>query len=136
KFYFRFPVRLDTCTNFSDRTKFCGLSFNPGLRHAVRLENFGEFIFRIEAFSHTSEYHKYYFEVPQQFATPNRPAYHARSGFLGFVTGFFHTLPFKGWELASAFNIYEYSLNINKESPLFRQTTNYGIFFAATIDFK
>lgn len=135
-FFFRFPARLNTCTNFSKVTRFCGIAFNPGFRHAIRTKKYGDFTARLEAFSHTSEYHQYFYEVHPDYATASRPAFHARSGFLGTVTGLFHSLPFKGWELVSSFNVYEYGMNVNRESPLFRKTTNLAVFFAATIDFK
>ena len=134
KFFFRFPVRINSCTNFSDRTRFCGVAFNPGLRHAMRLESFGELTFRWEAFSHSSEFQQYFYEVSNQYATASRSAFHARAGFLGFVYGLFHTLPFDGWELSTSANIYDYSLAINNESPLFVYKTNYALFFAFTID--
>ena len=134
KTFFRFPIRVNTCTNFSNRTHFCGLAFNPGFRHSMWYKSSGEFTFRAEAFSHTSEFQKYFFEVPSEYATATRQAYHARSGFMGFVFGVSHILPFDGWELSSSANIYDYSLAINQNSPLFVHKTNYALFFAVTID--
>ena len=133
-FFFRFPVRFNTCTNFSDRTQFCGVVFNPGLRHAMRYRNTGEFTFRFEGLFQSSEYQQYFYEVRPEYATPTRPTYHARSGFLGFVYGMFHTYPFDGWGINSAINIYDYSLAVNDESPLFVHKTNYAFFLAVTID--
>ncbi len=134
RIFFRFPVRMNTCTNFSTRTQFCGLAFNPGLRHAWFLGPAGEITFRWEAFSHTSEFQQYFYEVHPRYATATRPSYHARAGFLGFVYGFFHTIPFEGWSIATSGNIYDYSLAVNQESPLFLHKTNYGLFLAFTFD--
>lgn len=134
KTFFRFPVRVNTCTNFSDRTKFCGVAFNPGFRHSMYYKGWGEFTFRWEAFSHTSEYQQYFYEVSPRYATPTRPNFHARAGFLGFVYGIFHTFPFDGWEFSSTVNVYDYSMAINHNSPLFLHKTNYAAFFAVTID--
>ena len=134
KLFFRIPVRINTCTNFSQRTRFCGVAFNPGLRHAMWVPDWGEFTFRWEAFSHSSEFQQYFFEVQPQYATAARPTFHARAGFLGFVYGMFHTLPFDGWNISTALNLYDYSLAINDESPLFVHKTNYAVFVAITVD--
>ncbi len=134
RFFFRMPVRFNTCTNFSTRTQFCGVVFNPGFRHAIWLRNWGEVTFRWEAFSQTSEYQQYFYEVQNQFATPNRSTYHAQAGFLGFVYGFFHSLPFDGWEVSSSVNLYDYSLAVNQDSPLFVHKTNYAFFLAFVFD--
>ncbi len=133
-FFFRFPIRLNACTNFAKRSRFCGVVFNPGFRHAIRYQGLGELTFRAEALIQSSEYQQYFFEVPKEFATPTRPSFHARAGFLGFVYGFFHTLPFEGWNLSSSVNIYDYSLAINHNSPLFIHKTNYGFLMAVTFD--
>ncbi len=132
--FFRFPVRVNTCTNFSTRTQFCGLNFSPGVRHAMRFEKWGDLTLRWEAFSNTSEYQQYFYQVDPKYATATRPAYHARAGFLGFVYGFFHTLPFEGWDLSTAVSLYDYSLAINQKSPLFVHKTNFSIFFAVVFD--
>ncbi len=134
KFYFRFPIRQNTCTNFSSRTRFCGIAFNPGFRHTYWSNSMGEFTIRAEAFSDSSEYQQYFFQVNPQQATPDREAFHARAGFLGFVYGLFHSLPFEGWDLSSAVSLYDYSLAINQRSPLFVHKTNVSVFFAVTID--
>ncbi len=136
KTFFRFPVRFNTCTNFSTRTQFCGVAFNPGFRHSMWYPSVGEFTFRWEAFSHTSEFQKYFYEVESKYATATRSAYHARAGFLGFVYGVSHALPFEGWTLSSSANIYDYSLAINQKSPLFVHKTNYAFFVAVTFDIK
>lgn len=132
--YFRFPVRVNTCTNFSSQTEFCGLTFNPGLRHAMILPGYGGLTFRWELFSQSSEYQKYLYEVSPKYATPWRPAYHARAGFMGFVYGFFHSLPFEGWEISTSVNIYDYSLAVNQKSPLFVQKTSYAFFVAFVVN--
>ncbi len=132
--YFRMPLRINTCTNFSTRTQFCGLTFNPGVRHSIWMADWGEITFRWEAFSHTSEYQQYFYEVQSNFATPTRPSYHAQAGFLGFVYGFFHSLPFDGWEVSTSVNLYDYSLAANQDSPLFVHKTNYGVFLAFVFD--
>ena len=136
RFFFRFPVRLNTCTNFSTRTQFCGLVFNPGFRYAQHLKGAGELIYRFEAFAHTQEYNRYYYQVNPDETNFERPAFHSKAGFLGFVWGVIHTLPFTGWELVTAINYYDYGLSVNRESPLFRTPTNYSIFFAVSIDFN
>lgn len=136
KTFFRMPVRLNTCTNFAEDTRFCGVAINPGIRHVMVYEGFGEFTWRWEAFSQSSEYQQYFYEVPNQFATASRPAFHARAGFLGFAYGLFHSLPFDGWDLSTAINVYDYSLGINHESPLFLHKTNYALFMAITVDLE
>jgi MipA family protein len=132
--FFRFPVRMNSCTNFSDRTRFCGISFNPGVRHVYRNQMIGEVTFRAEAFSHSTEYNQYFYEVRPEFATIERPQYSARAGFLGFVYGFFHSYPFDGWELSTSANIYDYSMAINQWSPLFIHKTNYAAFITISVD--
>lgn len=132
--FFRLPVRSNTCTNFSNRTRFCGIVVNPGFRYASFYKGYGEFTLRAEAFSQSSEFQQYYFEVSSEYATPTREAFHARAGFLGFVYGAFHTLGFEGWELSSSVNVYDYSLAINQNSPLFLHKTNFAVFAAITVD--
>ena len=136
RFFFRFPVRLNTCTNFSTRTRFCGLTFNPGFRYSQHIGSWGEIIYRFEAFAYTQEYNEYYYEVNPSFEAPFRPSYHASAGFLGFVWGAIHTMPFEGWELVTAVNYYDYGLAEVRDSPLFQTPTNYSIFFAFSIDFN
>ncbi|MCB0378687.1 MAG: MipA/OmpV family protein [Bdellovibrionales bacterium] len=135
KTYFRFPVRINTCTNFSNRTRFCGISFNPGIRHSLRFTSLGEFTFRAELYAHSTEYSQYFYEVHPRYATPTRASYHAQAGYLGSVFGFFHSFPLRGWQIVSSFNVYDYNFNVNEDSPLFLQKTNYSVFFATTIDF-
>ncbi len=134
RFFFRMPMRLNSCTNFSTRTQFCGIVFNPGFRHSIWLKNWGELTFRFEGFFHSSEYQQYFYEVQDKYATPERPAYHAGAGFLGFVHGIFHSLPFDGWEISTSVNLYDYSLAVNQNSPLFVHKTNYALFFAFVFD--
>lgn len=134
KFFFRFPIRQNTCTNFASRTRFCGIAFNPGFRHTHWSSNWGEWTYRVEAFADSSEYQQYFFEVNPSYATTQRPSFHARSGFLGFVYGVMHTLPFENWELSTALNYYDYSLAINRNSPLFQQTNNWAVFLAVTFN--
>lgn len=134
KTFFRFPIRFNTCTNFGSRTHFCGTSFNPGFRHSMWYKGYGEFTFRFEAFSHTSEYQKYFYEVPPEYATATRSAYHARAGYLGLVYGVSHSIPFDGWDFSSSANVYDYNNAVNLQSPLLIQKTNFAVFFAVTID--
>ena len=132
--FFRFPIRFNACTNFSDRTRWCGLTFNPGFRHKMDLEKAGNITLRLEAFAHSSEHQKYYYEVEPQYARPNRPAYHAKAGFLGYVLGAFYTLPFEGWDLSMVVNLYDYGQSVNRESPLAQNDFNYMFFTAFTIE--
>lgn len=132
--FFRFPIRFNTCTNFSTRTQFCGVAFNPGFRHAWFLGPLGEITFRWETFTNTSEYQQYFYEVNPRYATADRPAFHARAGFTGFVYGMFHSIPFDGWSFSTSANIYDYSWAINQDSPLFVHKTNYALFLAFTFD--
>lgn len=134
RLFFRFPIRSNTCTNFSNRTRFCGVAFNPGFRHVYWTPEIGELTFRMELFSHSSEYQQYFYEVSPEYVTPTRKAFHARAGFLGVVYGFFHTYSFDGWELSTSANLYDYSLAINQESPLFVHKTNFGVFVAVVLD--
>lgn len=134
KFFFRFPIRANTCTNFADRTRFCGIAFSPGVRHSIWYKNVGEFTIRAEAFWYSSEYSQYYYEVQSEYVTPLRQAYHAQAGFLGFVYGLFHSIPFDGWELSSSASVYDYNMNVNQDSPLFVLKTNFAVFFGVVID--
>jgi outer membrane protein len=133
-FFFRFPLRLNSCTNFSDRMEFCGVVFNPGVRHMMLFEKWGELTLRAELLANSSEYQQYFYQVDPEFVTPTRSAFHARAGFLGFIYGFFHTYPFDGWELSTTVNIYDYSLAINRDSPLFLHKTNFAVFLAVVVD--
>jgi hypothetical protein len=134
RLFFRMPIRMNTCTNFARRTQFCGIAFNPGFRHTIWLDDWGELTFRWETFSHSVEYQRYFYQVDSEYATANRPVFNARAGFLGFVYGFFHTMPFDGWELSTNVNLYDYSLAINQDSPLFIHKTNYAVFLAVVFD--
>jgi hypothetical protein len=110
------------------------VSINPGLRHIYRHKDYGEFTWRAEALSHSQEYQNYFYQVEPIYETSFRPTYQARAGFQGFLYGFFHTLAFNGWELATTATLYDYSLAINQDSPLFLHKTNFALFLAITVD--
>jgi|GEM_PF-3159072 len=134
EFFLRVPLRPNFCTNFRSTFQFCGLDVSPGLRFNHDLKKGGSIMYRFEAYSYTKEYHRYYYGVPRADATPERPAFDARPGFLGFLAGAVHTLPMKYWDFVTMATFYDYSLAVNRESPLFESPYNWALFFAVSVD--
>lgn len=60
-----------------------GLTFSTEFRYISQVTSRDEFKFRITPTFATSEYMKYYYQVDPQFATPLRPAFDAKGGYLG-----------------------------------------------------
>lgn len=132
--FLRVPVRPNFCTDFHSQFQFCGLDISPGIRYVHEPKGLGQFMYRLEAYSYTKEYYQYYHGVPAQFATPDRPAFEARAGFLGFVWGVVHTLPMRSWDLVTMVTFYDYSQAVSRDSPLFESPFNWALFFGVTVD--
>lgn len=60
-----------------------GLTFSSEFRYIAQVTSRDEFKFRITPSWATTEYMKYYYQVDPEFATPARPAFNAKGGYLG-----------------------------------------------------
>lgn len=132
--FLRVPIRPNFCTNFRSRFQFCGLDISPGLRFIQHLNSWGKIMYRMETYTYSRQYSDYYYSVTPDQARPNRPAYEAKSGFLGFGWGIVHTLPMSSWDFVTAATVYDYSLSRNRDSPLFVSPYNWAIFFGLSVD--
>jgi outer membrane scaffolding protein for murein synthesis (MipA/OmpV family) len=77
----------------------------------------------------------YFYDVDPQYATPERPAYHADSGLLLVRTGVFGTLRLNpDWRLFGFVRLESYAGAANRDSPLFKKNAgaSAGIGFAWT----
>jgi len=60
-----------------------GLTFSTEFRYIAQVTSRDEVKFRITPTFGTSQYMQYYYQVDPQYATPTRPAYDAKGGYLG-----------------------------------------------------
>lgn len=86
----RLPVRAAIATDLS-HTQSAGVVFYPHLNLDLRPEFLGgrwNLGFTAGPFYATRQYNEYFYGVPQQFATPERPAFTAAGGYSGatFIT--------------------------------------------------
>jgi outer membrane scaffolding protein for murein synthesis (MipA/OmpV family) len=79
--------------------------------------------------------HGYFYDVDRQYATPDRPEYHAGSGLMLVRTGLFGTYRLNpDWRLFGFVRYDSYAGAANRDSPLFKKNTgaSAGIGFAWT----
>ena len=77
----RLPVRAVVATDFSD-ARWAGLTAYPHLSADLRASGWNVGVQAGPLFA-TGRYHDYFYSVEPQFATAERPAYDARSGYSG-----------------------------------------------------
>ncbi len=108
-----------------------GLTFSSEFRYISKPTSRDEFKFRITPTFATSEYMEYYYQVDPEFATPLRPEYNAKGGYLG--TDF--TLNWSR-EFTDKLSVWfgtrlgVHSGARNKNSPLFTEEINPSVYGA------
>ncbi len=130
---FKFPVQLVLATNFSDMHTE-GVLIYPHINY-IKKANW-HFGLSIGATFANKAYHDYYYSVAPQFATAERPAYTATSGYNGARIAMTFSKKFKKYWLG-AFLRYD---NLNKvafdDSPLFKQKHSLLVGFGASYIFS
>jgi len=108
-----------------------GLTFSSEFRYIAQITSRDEFKFRITPTFATQEYMAYYYQVDPQFATPERPAFKAKGGYLG--TDFTWNWNRKFTEKLSVWcgaRLGVYSGASNKNSPLFTDDVTPSLYAA------
>ncbi len=108
-----------------------GLTFSTEFRYIAQLTSRDEFKFRITPTFATQEYMAYYYQVDPEFATPDRPAFKARGGYLG--TDFTANWSREFTERLSVWfgaRLGVHSGARNKNSPLFTEEINPSVYGA------
>jgi outer membrane protein len=126
---FRLQARAVFSTDFS-KIEGRGFIFEPQISYQHRGFKHEDTAFNISfgAVFATEQTHDYFYEVAPQFATPARPAYDAKAGYLGSELSL--GVSFKVSENIRAFiggSAQFHSLAANKESPLFEKEITYSI---------
>lgn len=132
--YFRMPLRFVVNTDFYHTFDYLDWNFAPGFRNIFNLGNkYGEIITRFEVDFASEKYNKLFYQVDEQYATPTRPAYNARGGFMEYIAGINYSYyNFFPWTFFGGTNIYLLQNSVNENSPLLERKTNYS-FFAGVI---
>lgn len=110
-----------------------GLVFNPELKWRKKLstERRSELKFRITPGFATGDYMDYFYGVDPRFATPDRPVYDAKGGYLGtdFTLSLRQQLG-KRYEFYTAVRLSALSGAKNEDSPLFKDDFNTAVIAA------
>lgn len=81
KLNFTFSVRANYSSDFNNRFRAEGLSFEPRLNYWYRWAKYQTTLFTGLGFESGSvEIQRFFYEVPQSFASPTRPRYSAHAG--------------------------------------------------------
>lgn len=108
-----------------------GVTFSAEFRYIAQLTRRDEFKFRITPTFGTQEYMAYYYQVDPEFATPERPAFKAKGGYLG--TDFTWNWSRQFTENLSVWfgaRLGVHSGARNKNSPLFTEEINPSVYGA------
>ena len=109
-----------------------GIVFNPELRWIRPLKQKNQEIkFRLTPAFASNDYMDYYYGVSPQFATPSRPEYRARGGYLGTELTVSLRQPLtRKLEIWSGVRLGYYGGAKNEDSPLFTQKTTTSVYAA------
>ena len=125
------PLRAAITTNFSSRLDSRGVAFSPDIVYedkSIIGSPWGG-RFSLGATITTSGLQRYWYQVDPQFATPERPAYQAHSGYLESTMSFtvFRAItPHLNIILSGDLNLYDGAAN--RYSPLFKDKSGYSLF--------
>ena len=134
------PLRLVTVLGGSPFIEYQGMVFNPKTGFAVktRTNSNTELRWGIKAgvLFGFDQVNRYFYQVDEQFATPERPAYQAKEGYMGMeivstMSAKFH----KNWLVFAGVSASNLEGAANQESPLFKKShyTTFGIGIATTL---
>ncbi len=128
----RLPVRAVFSTDLRD-TSHEGFTFSPELRWAFPGFPFSNQIFNF-TLTHenaTSELHRYFYNVPQEYVSAERPFYSSERGHIGVSYGLSLITRWKSLALFTGFRFTDYKKAENRDSPL--HTTDYNRSYFAGI---
>lgn len=123
------PIRAAFSTNLSS-IAFRGFTFEPDIAWQQRnlLVDGSRLRVSIGAIFGTTHYLDYFYTVPAQFATPERPAYSARGGYLGSRLSLSFRVPvWQSLSLVLGGRIANFSGAANADSPLYLRQWNYAV---------
>lgn len=128
---FNLPIRYVFSTNFK-RFDDRGYLLQPELEYRndnVLMEDWESTIL-ISAIFASDQLMDYFYEVPEEFATSERPAYQAQGGYLGFgVTLGASREIAPGTTFFCGVKMDDYGQSVNRNSPLFKTPTNWSFAF-------
>lgn len=123
----KLPLRAVLSTDFSN-LKYRGLIFQPRLAYARDGLIGSEFdgSVSIGPIFATDRLMDFFYDVPPEFATPTRPEYEARGGYMGTDLSIGLTYPVsERFRVLIGGEVSYLGGNANEDSPLFRQRVNY-----------
>jgi outer membrane scaffolding protein for murein synthesis (MipA/OmpV family) len=110
--------------------RYRGIVFNPQLvyTHTGLFNTKARFVARLGPIFATDDFMDYFYEVEPRFATPNRPVFNAKGGYLGSKLLLSALLPLTNrLGLFGAMQVGYYAGATNEDSPLFRDDVNVGV---------
>lgn len=124
-----FPIRMAFSTDLTSTT-YQGLVFAPAFntRYYFDESKFNSIIFGVTRTHTTHQIQEYYFEVDPKFATPERPAYDAKSGYMATSSSlaYIYEKDHTGIYFGMAVNSYKGGANAG--SPLHKADYTYAAF--------
>jgi outer membrane scaffolding protein for murein synthesis (MipA/OmpV family) len=127
--HLRFAVRPVLSVDLS-HLGYRGIVFNPQLvyTHTDLFNTKVRFVARLGPIFATDRFMDYFYEVEPRFATPNRPAFSAKGGYLGTRLMLSAFLPLgRRVRLFGAVRVGYYSGATNEDSPLFKDELNASV---------
>lgn len=123
------PVRVAFSTDLTD-LKYQGLVLAPSinLRMYVDETKFNSIILGVTRTHTTAELQKFFFEVDSKYATPERPRYEARSGYMSTSAGLAYIYEKGNKGFYTGFGASSYQGAANAGSPLHKTDLNFGWF--------
>ena len=110
------PLRAVLSTNFSN-LKYRGLVTNPQLKYSLNYSHF-EWTFRTAAYFGNKDYHSYYYEVQNKYATSSRLAYKVSGGFSGYRGRVGMTYKKNSWWFGGLISYFDIKNAVYSDSPL------------------
>lgn len=126
------PIRIAITSDLKD-TDDRGYVINPFLFGFGRLVGSTNIFYFLSYRWANSEFQKTFFEVEPKYATATRPSFIANSGSVVASAGLgFSHLFFSKYQLFTGASYDNYSINPNRESPLFQRNTSITYVFGLT----
>ena len=110
------PMRAVLSTDFSN-LKYQGLVTNPQLRYSLKYKHL-KWTLKTALYFANKEYHSYYYEVKEKYATSSRPAYQTKSGFSGYRARVGMTYKKGSWWFGAFASYFDISNAVYRDSPL------------------
>ena len=134
------PLRLVTVLGGSPYIDYKGTVFNPRMGFAIKSRSLSNTALRwgINAgvLYGFDQVNRYFYQVDEEFATADRPAYQAEEGYMGAeIVSTVSAKFYKRWLVFAGVSVSYLEGAANQESPLFKKAhyTTFGIGIAATL---